>query len=115
MTATRDEALAPADHVARTLRGDCTEFAMLGAAMCRAAGVPSRTAIGLVYHTDRLGTPKLSYHMWMEVKAEKRVNLIRVEEALNEEREAGQEWGEGIHQMGHCGRVGARDCLMPPV
>lgn len=38
------EALATADQVARTLEGDCTEFAMLTAAMCRAEGVPSRTA-----------------------------------------------------------------------
>src|SRR5262249_53273448 len=61
-----DNGIATADHVARTMEGDCTEFAMLGAAMCRAAGVPSRTALGLVYHVDK-GTPKLSYHMWMEV------------------------------------------------
>src|SRR5205814_9798547 len=32
------EALATADEVARTLEGDCTEFSMLCAAMCRAAG-----------------------------------------------------------------------------
>jgi len=46
MTATNDEALATADHVAKTLQGDCTEYAMLTAAMCRAEGVPSRTAVG---------------------------------------------------------------------
>ena len=60
------EAMSPASEVARTLEGDCTEYAMLAAAMCRVAGVPSRTAIGLVYHVD-LGQPKLSYHMWTEV------------------------------------------------
>jgi hypothetical protein len=60
-----DNGLAPADWVAEHLEGDCTEFAMLGAAMCRAEGVPSRTAVGLVYHVA--GSPKLSYHMWMEV------------------------------------------------
>lgn len=59
------EAMATADHVARTRQGDCTEFAMLTAAMCRAQGVPSRTAIGLVYYTDP--RPKLGYHMWTEV------------------------------------------------
>ena len=61
-----DNGIATADHVARTLEGDCTEFAMLAAAMCRAEGVPSRTALGLVYHVDKR-TPKLSYHMWLEV------------------------------------------------
>jgi hypothetical protein len=60
------EAMAPADHVARTLTGDCTEFAMLAAAMCRAQGIPSRTAIGAVYYLDR-GQAKLGYHMWTEV------------------------------------------------
>jgi Transglutaminase-like superfamily len=60
------EAMAPADHVARTLTGDCTEYAMLAAAMCRAQGIPSRTAIGAVYYLDK-GQPKLGYHMWTEV------------------------------------------------
>jgi len=60
------EAMATADHVARTLKGDCTEYAMLAAAMCRAQGVPSRTAIGAVYVVDRQGA-KLAFHMWTEV------------------------------------------------
>ncbi|HEY8506124.1 MAG TPA: transglutaminase-like domain-containing protein [Gemmataceae bacterium] len=60
------EAMATADHVARTLSGDCTEFAMLTAAMCRAAGVPARTAIGLVYADGRDG-PRMAFHMWTEV------------------------------------------------
>src|SRR5205085_2625796 len=40
---------ATAGEVARTLRGDCRHKAMLSAALCRAAGVPSRTAVGLIY------------------------------------------------------------------
>lgn len=60
------EALATADHVARTLEGDCTEFAMLMAAMCRAEGLPSRTAIGLIY-ADVKGAPCFGFHMWTEV------------------------------------------------
>ena len=66
MTVTSDEVLAPADHVARTLRGDCTEFAMLTAAMCRAEGIPSRTAVGLIYADLRTG-PIFAFHMWTEV------------------------------------------------
>ncbi len=61
------EAMAPADHVARTRSGDCTEYSMLAAAMCRAVGVPSRTAIGLVYVNNLLGKPGLAFHMWTEV------------------------------------------------
>lgn len=60
------EALATADHVARTLEGDCTEYAMLTAAMCRAEGVPSRTAVGLIYANVRTG-PVFAFHMWTEV------------------------------------------------
>jgi hypothetical protein len=59
------EAMAPGFEVARTLAGDCTEYSMLTAAMCRAAGVPSRTAIGLVYVEGN--QPLLGFHMWTEV------------------------------------------------
>ncbi|MBI1917580.1 MAG: transglutaminase domain-containing protein [Planctomycetes bacterium] len=58
---------APAGQVARQLRGDCRQHAMLAAAMCRAVGVPSRTAVGLVYVEDRLRRPVLGFHMWFEV------------------------------------------------
>jgi hypothetical protein len=66
MKVVNDEALATADHVARTLEGDCTEHAMLAAAMCRAVGVPSRTAVGLIYADTRRG-PVMAFHMWTEV------------------------------------------------
>jgi hypothetical protein len=64
------QAMATADHVAKTLSGDCTEYAMLAAAMCRAVGVPSRTVLGLVYAPAKDGKPYLAYHMWLEVFAE---------------------------------------------
>ncbi len=67
MRVTFDEALATADHVARTLEGDCTEHAMLAAAMCRAEGIPSRTAVGLIYVDHKLRGPVLGFHMWTEV------------------------------------------------
>ncbi|MGL6097954.1 MAG: transglutaminase domain-containing protein [Fimbriiglobus sp.] len=63
------QAMATCSNVARTLTGDCTEYAMLAAGMCRAVGVPSRTALGVVYATDRGGKPFLAYHMWFEVYA----------------------------------------------
>ncbi len=62
------EAMAPADHVAKTLTGDCSEFAMLMTAMCRAEQVPSRTAIGLIYANIK-GEPAFAFHMWTEVFA----------------------------------------------
>jgi transglutaminase-like putative cysteine protease len=61
-------AFAPADKIARSLKGDCRLHALLAAAMCRAADVPSRTAVGLVYATDRkAGKAFMAYHMWTEV------------------------------------------------
>ena len=64
------QAMATCSNVAKTLSGDCTEYAMFAAGMCRALGVPSRTALGLVYATDRTGKPFLAYHMWFEVYVE---------------------------------------------
>lgn len=59
-------AFAPADEVARTLQGDCSEYAMLTAAMCRAAGIPSRAVVGLLYVDSSRG-PAFGFHMWTEV------------------------------------------------
>jgi len=56
-------AMATAAEVARSLEGDCTEHAMLLAAMCRARGIPARVAIGLVYYPSAGG---FAYHMWTE-------------------------------------------------
>ncbi len=64
------QAMATSDNVAKSLSGDCTEYAMLAAAMCRANGIPSRTALGLVYASGTGGKPYLAYHMWFEVFAD---------------------------------------------
>jgi len=56
-------ALASAAEVAKSLEGDCTEHAVLLAAMLRAKKIPSKVAVGLVY-VDRLGS--FGGHMWTE-------------------------------------------------
>ena len=58
---------APASQVLHDLQGDCRQHAMLTAALCRAAGIPARTAVGLVYHEDPKLGPGLAFHMWTEV------------------------------------------------
>jgi transglutaminase-like putative cysteine protease len=58
------QAMASAAEVARSGEGDCTEHAVLLAAVCRARGLATRVAIGLVY-ADSLGG--FAYHMWNEV------------------------------------------------
>jgi hypothetical protein len=69
MTGTSDVGFEPASHIARDLKGDCRQHAMLTAAMCRAAGVPARTAVGLVYVNDPDRGPVFGFHMWTEVWA----------------------------------------------
>jgi hypothetical protein len=51
-----------AADVIESRRGDCTEHAVLLAALVRARGIPARVAIGLVYQDQ-----KFLYHMWDEV------------------------------------------------
>jgi hypothetical protein len=62
-------AFAAANEVARNLSGDCTEHAVLASAMCRAAGIPSRVVVGLVY-VERL--KGFGYHMWYEIYTNQR-------------------------------------------
>src|SRR5262249_12940353 len=56
-------AMASAAEVAETLSGDCTEHAVLLAAMLRARQIPSRIAVGLVYVE---GPNAFGGHMWTE-------------------------------------------------
>ncbi|HQU43010.1 MAG TPA: transglutaminase domain-containing protein [Pirellulales bacterium] len=56
--------LATAADVAQTLEGDCTEHAVLLAALARASGIPARVAMGLVYAPNHQG---FAYHMWTEM------------------------------------------------
>ncbi|MFW6189767.1 MAG: transglutaminase-like domain-containing protein [Planctomycetota bacterium] len=61
--------MATAAETARQMRGDCTEHAVLTAAMARAAGIPSRVVGGLVYAQFLPGARSggFGYHMWTEV------------------------------------------------
>jgi hypothetical protein len=58
------QALASAAEVAASHEGDCTEHAVLLAALARARGLPARVAIGLVY-MPKAGT--FGFHMWTEI------------------------------------------------
>ncbi|MEN0020704.1 MAG: transglutaminase-like domain-containing protein [Planctomycetota bacterium] len=58
---------ASASEVARTREGDCTEHAVLLAAMLRAADIPSRVVAGLIYAEDFGGASDIfGYHMWTQ-------------------------------------------------
>ncbi|MAY74227.1 MAG: hypothetical protein CMJ31_05755 [Phycisphaerae bacterium] len=59
--------LATAAEVARTREGDCTEHAVLLAALLRAKGIPARVASGLIYADAFAGSENIfGYHMWTQ-------------------------------------------------
>ncbi len=58
------QVMATAAEVADNPVGDCTEHAVLLAALARARGIPARVAVGLVYMQGR---QSFGYHMWNEV------------------------------------------------
>jgi len=64
-------AFATATETARSAQGDCTEHGLLLAAMLRAAGIPSRVAVGVVY-VDRFAGQRdvFGYHLWTQALLE---------------------------------------------
>lgn len=56
------QAFDTAADVLASGEGDCTEHAVLLAALARARGIPARVAIGLVYQNQQF-----LYHMWTEL------------------------------------------------
>ncbi|MEM1027141.1 MAG: transglutaminase-like domain-containing protein [Planctomycetota bacterium] len=58
---------ANATETAATRRGDCTEHAVLLAALLRSHGIPSRGVAGLVYVDEFLGQEGVfGFHMWTQ-------------------------------------------------
>lgn len=58
-----ESGFASAAEVAISRQGDCTEHAVLLAAMCRAREIPARVAAGLIY-VDSPDGPAMAFHMW---------------------------------------------------
>lgn len=62
-----DVGFATASEVCRTREGDCSEHAVLLAAMLRAEGIPSRVVSGVVYIPEFLEKESVfGYHMWTQ-------------------------------------------------
>lgn len=65
---TLDVGFASASETLQSRSGDCTEHAVLLAAMARAAGIPARVAVGLIYlPQDGTELGQFVYHMWTEI------------------------------------------------
>jgi transglutaminase-like putative cysteine protease len=58
---------ATASEVCRKREGDCTEHAVLLAALGRARGIPSRVVVGLAYVPNLAGVQNVfGFHMWTQ-------------------------------------------------
>ena len=57
---------ASAAEVAASKQGDCSEFAVLTAAMCRAVGIPARVVVGVAYVRDFGGHQGFGGHAWAQ-------------------------------------------------
>ncbi len=55
-----------ATDVLRTMKGDCTEHALLTTTLLRAAGIPARRVDGVVYMKNEDDVPALYWHEWVE-------------------------------------------------
>lgn len=55
---------ASAAEVAASRQGDCSEFAVLTAAMCRAVGIPAQVVVGIAYVEDFAGLQGFGGHAW---------------------------------------------------
>ena len=58
---------ASAVEVAASRQGDCSEFAVLTAAMCRAVGIPAQVVMGIAYVKDFAGLQnRFGGHAWVQ-------------------------------------------------
>jgi hypothetical protein len=57
---------ASAAEVAQSRKGDCSEFSVLCAALCRAAGIPAKVVAGVAYTDDFMGRSGFGGHAWIE-------------------------------------------------
>jgi transglutaminase-like putative cysteine protease len=57
-----------AAHAIRELTGDCDELSDLFIALCRAASIPSRRVVGLVYHGRKTEPMAFEWHAWAEIQ-----------------------------------------------
>jgi transglutaminase-like putative cysteine protease len=55
-----------ASDILKTMKGDCTEHALLSVAMLRALGIPARRVDGVVYLKQNDDVPALYWHEWVE-------------------------------------------------
>lgn len=70
MTPNYDVGFASAKEILKNREGDCSEHTVLTVTLCRAAGIPARAAVGVMYASGIF-----AYHMWPEVYVGRWVGL----------------------------------------
>jgi hypothetical protein len=57
---------ASAAEVVESRQGDCSEFAVLTAALCRAVGIPAQVVVGVAYVSEFGGLQGFGGHAWVQ-------------------------------------------------
>lgn len=70
MTPNYDVGFADAREILRNREGDCSEHTVISVALCRAAGIPARAAVGIMSAQGIF-----AYHMWPEVYVGRWISL----------------------------------------
>lgn len=69
--------LIPAPLIMKNRTGDCTEHAVLAAALYRGAGIPARGVAGMIFADEFMSKKNIFvYHMWLEVNYQGRWHLV---------------------------------------
>jgi hypothetical protein len=90
MTPNYDVGFATAAEILMNREGDCSEYTVIMVALCRAAGIPARAAVGVMY-ADGI----FAYHMWPEVYVGRWINLDAKWLAMDEE--TGEYYTDATH------------------
>jgi hypothetical protein len=85
-----DVGFASAREIFKNMEGDCSEYTVLMCALCRAAGIPARANVGIMY-----GQGIFAYHMWPEVYVGEWVALDSRWLAVDEE--SGEYYTDATH------------------
>lgn len=95
MTANYDIGFATAKEILRKREGDCSEYTTLSVALFRAAGIPAKATVGIMYAQGFF-----AYHMWPEVYVGKWVGLDTKWMTLD--NESGEYYTDATHlKFGH--------------
>ncbi len=90
MTANYDVGFATAREILKNRQGDCSEHTVLTVTLCRAAGIPARAAVGIMYASGIF-----AYHMWPEVYVGRWVSLDA--KWLARDKKSGEYYTDATH------------------